>query len=244
MCLRLTYAEALLWKRRGAALAAKAKESAADIPCDPLFIANPRLSTLVSEIDSIKKRHGLLIEDALIWAINKLPGWEAAKEKIATAGGRAHLDCLAFSSSTSRLCVFECKRGHGILDADKVRAVDQRLDRVSQSIGAHALAKGWRVAKIETFLLSFYGTKWKSNYPIHSREDISTVFEPCVGRFVREFMDYTEACATDAYREELKASSEQAARRTIFELMEENPPAPSPDIVFDTNGVEFVPRGP
>lgn len=216
-----------------------AKQRAADIPCDPLFSANPRLSALVSEIDSIKKRHGLLIEEALIWAINKLPGWEAAKEKITVAGGKAHLDCLAFNSSKSRLCVFECKRGHGIPDADKVRAVDQRLDKVSQSVGAHAQAKGWQVAKIETFLLSFYGTKWKSKYPIHSREDIATVFEPCVGMFVREFMDYTESCVTGAYQGELSAPSKQAARKTIFEMVQEDRSAPLPDIVFTAHGAEF-----
>ena len=50
--------------------------------------ANPRLSSLVSEIDGIKKRHGLLIERALIFAINKLPNWYAAKERIAVAGGK------------------------------------------------------------------------------------------------------------------------------------------------------------
>lgn len=67
MCLRLTYAEALLWKKSASQLIADAKAKSAKIPCDPLFGSNPRLSSLVSEIDSIKKRHGLLIERALIF---------------------------------------------------------------------------------------------------------------------------------------------------------------------------------
>ena len=79
MSLRLTYAEALLWKNNAAQLIADAKAKSAKIPCDPLFGSNPRLSSLVSEIDSIKKRHGLLIERALIFAINKLPHWQADK---------------------------------------------------------------------------------------------------------------------------------------------------------------------
>ena len=124
MCLRLSYAEALLWKRHASQLVADAKAKSASIPCDPLFGANPRLSSLVSEVDGIKKRHGLLIERALIFAINKLPHWQAAKEQIQVAGGKAHLDCLAFNANTRKLYVFECKRGHGSFDGDKIRAID------------------------------------------------------------------------------------------------------------------------
>ena len=127
MCLRLSYAEALLWKKHASQLVADAKAKSAAIPCDPLFVANPRLSSLVSEVDGIKKRHGLLIERALIFAINKLPHWQATKEQIQVAGGRAHLDCLAFNTITGKLYVFECKRGHGSFDGDKIRAIDQRL---------------------------------------------------------------------------------------------------------------------
>lgn len=105
MCLRLTYAEALLWKKHASQLIAAAKAKSASIPCDPLIGSNPRLSSFVSEIDSIKKRHGLLIERALIFAINKLPNWQAAKEKIPVAGARpistALPSTLYHASSTS-----------------------------------------------------------------------------------------------------------------------------------------------
>ncbi|UYN95213.1 MAG: hypothetical protein KIT25_24920 [Enhydrobacter sp.] len=87
MCLQLEYAEAQLWKRRARTIISDAKAAAAAIPCDPLLKRAQRLSTLVSEIDSIKKRHGRLIEDALLFAINKLPDWTATKERIPVATG-------------------------------------------------------------------------------------------------------------------------------------------------------------
>lgn len=134
MCLRLTYAEALLWKKHASQLIADAKAKSASIPCDPLFGSNPRLSSLVSEIDGIKKRHGLLIERALIFAINKLPNWQAAKEQIPVASGKAHLDCLAFNAASGNLYVFECTRGHGSFDGDKIKAIDQRLDSIGLAV--------------------------------------------------------------------------------------------------------------
>jgi hypothetical protein len=167
VCLRLKYAEAQLWKNKARQIINAAKVAAATNPCDPLLIPNPRLSALVSEIDSIKKRHGTLIEEALIYAINRIPGWWAGKEKIPVAGGRAHLNCLSFNATTKLLYIFECKRGHGSFDSDKTSAIDARLDRIKAAIPAYSKAKGWSPMNEEVFILSFYGTKWKSKYKIY-----------------------------------------------------------------------------
>jgi hypothetical protein len=45
----------------------------------PLLTLAPKLSKVVSVVEGIKKRHGILIEDALIAAINFVPGWKAFK---------------------------------------------------------------------------------------------------------------------------------------------------------------------
>jgi hypothetical protein len=240
MCLRLTYAEALLWKKHASQLIADAKAKSASIPCDPLFGSNPRLSSLVSEIDGIKKRHGLLIERALIFAINKLPHWHAAKEQIPITGGKAHLDCLAFNVKSGRLYVFECKRGHGTFDADKTKAIDQRLDNISRSIGAHAISKGWTPASTDLFILSFYGATWKSKYPIHDRRSVATLFEPCIGRFVGDYMEYIEATTTRAYTSELRDPGAVSAEVTIFDWVDDAREKPWPDVLFTANGADFV----
>jgi hypothetical protein len=240
MCLRLTYAEALLWKQHASKLVADAKAKSATIPCDPLFGSNPRLSSLVSEIDGIKKRHGLLIERALIFAINKLPHWHAAKEQIQVTGGKAHLDCLAFNANTGKLLVFECKRGHGSFDGDKIRAIDRRLDNIKASIGAHVVTKGWKPSSTGIFILSFYGATWRSAYPIHNKHNVATLFEPCVGRFITDYMEHLEAATARAYSSELRDSVAVSAGESIFDAIDEAREKPWPDVLFTENGADFV----
>ena len=240
MCLRLTYAEALLWKKNAAQLVADAKANSAKIPCDPLFGSNPRLSSLVSEIDSIKKRHGLLFERALIFAINKLPHWKADKEKISVAGGKAHLDCLAFNANTGQLYVFECKRGHGAFDGDKIRAIDLRLDKVKASIGAHVTPKGWKPSSTGVFILSFYGATWNSAYQIYDRNSVASLFEPCVGRFVTEYMQHLETTASDAFSAELREPVTIPVGESIFDSIVQDSVQPWPDVLFTEDGADFV----
>ena len=73
------------------------------------------------------------------------------------ASVKAHLDCLAFNAASAKLYVFECKRGHGSFDGDKIKAIDQRLDSIGLAVGTYAVAKGWRIASSDVFILSFYG---------------------------------------------------------------------------------------
>jgi hypothetical protein len=82
MCLKLSFIEAMLWRQQAHNLVKKA--SAAKIAPDPLLRSAPKLSEVVSVVDGIKKRHGVLIEDALIAAINFVPGWQAQKRNPAS----------------------------------------------------------------------------------------------------------------------------------------------------------------
>ncbi len=240
MCLRLTYAEALLWKQHASKLVADAKAKSVTIPCDPLFGSNPRLSSLVSEVDGIKKRHGLLIERALIFAINKLPHWQAAKEQVPIPGGKAHLDCLAFNSKSGKLFVFECKRGHGSFDGDKIRAIDRRLTNIKASIGPHVTLKGWKPSSTSVFILSFYGATWKSAYPIYDKHSVATLFEPCIGRFVTEYMDHLENATARAYSSELRDPVAVPLGKSIFDSIDDARQHPRPDVLFTEDVVDFV----
>ena len=73
MCLTLTYLRQCCgserrWPFEGA--------RAANIRVDPLLRSAPKLSNIdLKVVDRIKKRHGTLIEDALIAAINFTPDW-------------------------------------------------------------------------------------------------------------------------------------------------------------------------
>ena len=243
MCLRLTYAEALLWKENANQLIADAKSKSASTPCDPLFGSNPRLSSLVSEIDGIKKRHGLLIERALIYAINKLPNWQAAKEQIPVVGGKAHLDCLAYNAALGKLYVFECKRGHGSFDGDKIKAIDHRLDSINSAIAAHSATKGWSPASCDTFILSCYGAKWKSKYPIYDRYSVARIFAPCVGSFLSIYVDYVEEVTTATYSRELRDGVSVDRDKNIFDTLNSDRRDPLPDVLFNESGASFVDAG-
>ena len=56
------------------------------------------------------------------------------------------LGCLAFNNNTAQLYVFKCKRGHRAFNGDKIRAFDQRLDKVKASICAI------RIQRMETII--------------------------------------------------------------------------------------------
>jgi hypothetical protein len=115
MCLDLAYSEAIEWRRLGLALVTDAEREASKMEIDPLLLSAPEMSRLVSAVDSIKKRHGTLIEKALVSAINHVPNWTAERQTAVNYGGETFkLDCFAHNAASGTLYVFECKRGHGI----------------------------------------------------------------------------------------------------------------------------------
>lgn len=191
MCLKLRYQEARLWNQRAHQMVAGAV--AAGIPTDPLLMAAPRLSEVVSVVDSVKKRHGPLIEDALIAAINGVQGWVAEKSKVPRPGkGYYKPDCIAVNQSTKTAYVFECKRNYGSLDAPAKREADERLDEIGVLFPAYAASRGWPAMTPSLFILSFYGTAPGSKHPVYDRNSASALFPSCVVRFARDFISYTE----------------------------------------------------
>jgi hypothetical protein len=211
-------------KRKAREIVADAEDAAAKMPPDPLLRSVPRTSAFVSAIDSVKKRHGLLIEEALIDVINRIPNWSATKEKVPIAPNQAHLDCSAHNSGTQQLYVFECKRGHGKHDRSAERAIDDRLDRVAAVVGSHAVRKGWAVKDAKVFILSFYGQKWESKYPVYNMDGIAMVFHPCLSTFTREFARHTELEVGGNYGREFAAGTATTTSdvRTVFDEIDED----------------------
>jgi hypothetical protein len=177
MCFNLSYAEAIEWRSLGLNLIGDAEQRASKMEVDPLLRGADDVSRLVSAVDSIKKRHGTLIEYALISAINWVPGWHAEHQAEVKFGGKTFkLDCFAHHSADGKLYVFECKRGHGVGDKDALRSIDDRLTKVTPASEQRARDIGLNVRTIETLILSFYGKKWKSNYPVVDRREAAALF--------------------------------------------------------------------
>jgi hypothetical protein len=155
MCLKLSFIEAMLWRQEAHNLIKKA--SAAKIAPDPLLRSAPKLSEVVSVVDGIKKRHGVLIEDALIAAINFVPGWQAQKSAIPRPTGSVFkTDCVALDQASGTAYVFECKRKYAFVDGEKRKAADNRLHEIAQLFPAFATSQGWTVTKTDFYILSFY----------------------------------------------------------------------------------------
>jgi hypothetical protein len=179
------------------------KAVAAKIEPDPLLNSAPRLSKVVSVVEGIKKRHGTLIEDALIAAIRFVPGWTAMKSVIPRPNGSVFKpDCVAINFGTKTAYVFECKRRYTSHDEGAKKAIDLRLDEIAALFPAFAVSRGWSITDTGIFILSFYGdggqiSNSKSNrkYTVHDRRSVATLFPPCALKFTNDFIEYSERVA-------------------------------------------------
>ena len=221
MCFNLSYAEAIEWQSLGLNLISDAEQRASKMEVDPLLRGADNVSRLVSAVDSIKKRHGTLIEYALISAIDRIPGWHAEHQtKVQFGGEHFKLDCFAHHAASGQLYVFECKRGHSVGDADALRSIDARLTKVTPASKERALDIGLNVRTIETLILSFYGKKWKSNYPVVDRREAAALFPPCAVTFTAELCRYTENVVSRHYASR-RTSEPLKTDKTVFDQLDE-----------------------
>jgi len=146
----------------------------------------------VSAMHSIRISHGRLIEDALVYAINKVPGWHAEHlVDVTTAQGRRkQIDSVAHNAASGTLYVFECKRGGHAGDSTSQSAIDARLRKVTPAAEKRAQALGLSVRQTETIIVSFYGAKWRSSYGIVDAAEAASLFPPCAVAFVSELSRY------------------------------------------------------
>lgn len=255
MCLMLSHAEAMLWKQKANDLISDA--IAANIPPDPLLQSAPKLSEVVSAVEGIKKRHGLLIEEALIAAINLVSGWTASKGVIPRPNkGVFRADCVAYSATTQTAYLFECKRRYASFDGDKRRAINSKLDEITKQFHAFTVSQGWTVIKTGIFILSFYGGGPANKYQIHDRRSVASLFPPCAVRFVEDFIGYSETvvgrwCSerldphpltvenADRHQPEQDADKHQADLN-LFELLEREKFAETDRFEVGAHGVRVV----
>lgn len=240
MTIRITCAQAKIWTNNADKMIQDAMSRAQKIPCDPLLRTNHKLSSVVSEIDGVKKRHGKLLSRAIVYAISKTPGWMAHRGNLSVIKGRSPLGCFAFNSTTGRLLIFDCRRGHGNFDKDTRKATDDRLKLINRYAKSYVKKRfGWSVKSKYTFILSLYGNTWPASYPIHSIKDISRIFAPCVGTFTKMYTTYVENKVTDYYASRILGTS-APTRRNIFLKIEKGSKLSNRDVIFTATGARIV----
>ncbi|WP_220083975.1 hypothetical protein [Roseovarius marisflavi] len=114
------------------------------------------------------------------------------------------------------------------------------MGKIKASIGAHVVSKGWKSSSTGVFILSFYGATWNSAYPIHDKNSVASLFEPCVGRFVAEYMQHLETTVSKAFSTELRASVTIPVGESIFGSIVQDRVKPWPDVLFTEDGADFV----
>jgi hypothetical protein len=193
MCLNLPLHHALRLKRDADNLFDTA--AAKKFKTDPLLRSSPELSQAISIVDSVKKSHGLLIEKALVQAINHLPDWKSDRRVLKTARHKIFkTDCYAWNKKTGDVFVFECKRDYDQVDSRAVPQIDERLAKIEAAFPAYAKANGIKYNSQQAFILSFYPcANSSSKYTVYDQNTIAQLFPPCVVAFLQHYVDYSEA---------------------------------------------------
>lgn len=150
---------------------------------DPL--AGEKYSKIVSVLSSAYKRHGFILERALLEAVKRNPDlevWEDAQFKVSNAAdhmvdsilenqddafstempyGSCHrtlqVDLIAYNSVTKHVSSYEVKRGNGLHDAGKKRSILRDLLCQQVLLRSYAKSKGFDAQTARVHIVFYYG---------------------------------------------------------------------------------------
>lgn len=148
-------------------------------------IAGPHFSKIASVISSAYKRHGFIIERAILEQLKKNPDFEAwddrAFQVTSTAdhivdsaighpehvfssetayldGPRAlQVDAIVYERKQRRIRAYEIKRGTGLHDAGKRRSILRDLLCLQILLKSYGKSRGLKVRKASAHIIFYYG---------------------------------------------------------------------------------------
>jgi hypothetical protein len=153
---------------------------------DPDPIAGEHFSKITSVMSSAYKRHGFIIERAILESVNANPRFEAWEDKafaVSTAadsiandfmsepskaissqvpyedpGPRSlQIDLAAYEADTKTLTLYEVKRGSGLHDAGKRRQILRDLLCMELQAKSYGESKGFEVDRSRAHIIFYYG---------------------------------------------------------------------------------------
>ena len=153
---------------------------------EPDPIAGSLFSKITSVMSSAYKRHGLIIESALLQAVDSLPNYTAwrddafevnnAADNLATSYMASpewaigthlpvgpdktrtlQIDLAAYNSATQHFSLYEVKRGSGAHDSGKKRQMRRDLVCMEVLAKAYAEARGFTVNSSSAHMVFYYG---------------------------------------------------------------------------------------
>lgn len=150
---------------------------------DPL--AGKRYSKIVSVLSSAYKRHGFILERAILEAVKEnsdLVVWDDPLFQVSTTAdrmvdtiitdptaafstempyGKGHrtlqVDMIVFNKKTKRITSYEVKRGNGLHDAGKKRSILRDLLCQQVLLKSYAASKGFKAKSARVHIIFYYG---------------------------------------------------------------------------------------
>ncbi|MTI42512.1 hypothetical protein JM93_03181 [Roseibium hamelinense] len=178
-----------------------------------------RLTQVKGPLDSLSKRHGILLEEAIAHAfvasardryeVQKQVGVKVSKEAMSlvdsnqldkleglnfpianTHGKRAMIDIVVFDHETGDLHVISVKRGGGAQGGSDARNARKDLTAAGLMLKNHMLRKGLPVLAVRQVLVDWYGRSGIVGRPTVTRTTVDAYFGIPISGFVEAMSAY------------------------------------------------------
>lgn len=152
---------------------------------EPDPIAGKHFSKITSVMSSAYKRHGYILEHAILEALKLCPHFEVWRDEKfqvpsavdhivdgsiadptkligtdypSSAGQRTlQVDTIVFDKNTGRLCAYEIKRGHGLHNSGKRRSMLKDVLCVQVLLKSYGKERGLNVKEAFSHIIFYYG---------------------------------------------------------------------------------------
>ncbi|MBG6143389.1 hypothetical protein IWQ51_001508 [Labrenzia sp. EL_142] len=188
------------------------------IYCSDELLGN-KLTQVKGPLDSLSKRHGILLEEAIAHAfvasagnryeVQKQVGVKVSREAMSlvdsnqldkleglnfpianTYGKRAMIDIVVFDHETGDLHVISVKRGGGAQGGSEARNARTDLTAAGLMLKNHMLGKGLPVLAVRQVLVDWYGRSGIVGRPTVTRTTVDDYFGIPISRFVETMSAY------------------------------------------------------
>jgi len=167
-----------------------------NFPCDPIVVDDASLAA--SEISSAYKRHGLILEKALLVALGTRTDLTAWTDRIAIASRPKpiQIDLLVHSVQTGALTAYEIKRGFGTQDSEAQHSIKQRLSDLKIALPEYATSRGLHASAFDVAVIGYYGRLGTRMGPhrVIDQQGLVHEFDPQTADFVVEVNEYFRHC--------------------------------------------------
>ncbi|MFN3131906.1 hypothetical protein [Roseibium sp.] len=222
------------------------------IYCSDELLGN-KLTQVKGPLDSLSKRHGILLEEAIAHAfvasardryeVQKQVGVRVSKEAMSlvdsnqldkleglnfpianTHGKRAMIDIVVFDHETGDLHVISVKRGGGAQGGSEARNARKDLTAAGLMLKNHMLRKGLPVLAVRQVLVDWYGRSGIVGRPTVTRTTVDAYFGVPISGLVEAMSAYMSSSIAQRMMPRLMTAIGAKVQKTNGSLAETSHP--------------------